>query len=275
MAVKKFRFAVQAVPRDGEEWLATARRAEDLGYAKLMMPDGMGIPSPLPALALAAGATTSLHVGTFVLASPLRAPRLAAWEAHTLSSLTGGRFELGIGTGRPEVAREAVELLGQPETTPAQRLALVEATIDDLRARDAGEQHTPVLMAAAGPRARALAAAKADIITLAVGALASRDQVATLVAEVREAAAERADGIEFALPLFVIGDEAPPWARQFLQADMATLIEHDSLVILRGTPRQMADELQRRREETGFSHISVSGVFMEQLAPVVEILAGR
>jgi alkanesulfonate monooxygenase SsuD/methylene tetrahydromethanopterin reductase-like flavin-dependent oxidoreductase (luciferase family) len=161
MTTGTFRFAAQAVPRDGASWLGTATRAEELGYSTLLMPDGMQLLSPLPALALAAGATTSLRVGTFVLASPLRAPRLAAWDAHTLSLLTGGRFELGIGTGRPEVEQESVRLLGQPPTTGARRLALVEQTIDELRLLD-GERHTPVLMAVAGPRARAVAAAKAD-----------------------------------------------------------------------------------------------------------------
>ena len=70
--------------------LATARRAEELGYATLLMPDGPHLPSPMPALAIAAGATTSLQVGTYVLASPLRAPRLAAWDVHTLSLLSPG-----------------------------------------------------------------------------------------------------------------------------------------------------------------------------------------
>jgi alkanesulfonate monooxygenase SsuD/methylene tetrahydromethanopterin reductase-like flavin-dependent oxidoreductase (luciferase family) len=270
MTARPFRFAAQAVPQDGEQWLATARRAEELGYSTLLMPDGMQLLSPLPALALAAGATTSLHVGTFVLASPLRAPRLAAWDAHTLSLLTGGRFELGVGTGRPEVAEQSVRLLGQPETTASQRLALAEQTIDDLRALD-GQRHTPVLMAAAGPKARAVAAAKADIVTLAV---TSREEVARLAAEVRAAAGDRASQIEFAMPLFVVGDEAPAWTRQFLQADMATLIAQDSLMILRGSPRQMADELQRRRDDLGTSYVSVNAAFVEQLAPVVELLAG-
>jgi alkanesulfonate monooxygenase SsuD/methylene tetrahydromethanopterin reductase-like flavin-dependent oxidoreductase (luciferase family) len=274
MTARPFRFAAQAVPQDGEQWLATARRAEELGYSTLLMPDGMQLLSPLPALALAAGATTSLHVGTFVLASPLRAPRLAAWDAHTLSLLTGGRFELGVGTGLPEVAEQSVRLLGRPETTVSQRLALAEQTIDDLRALD-GQRHTPVLMAAAGPKARAVAAAKADIVTLAIGPMTNREEVAGLAAGVRAAAGDRASRIEFAMPLFVVGDEAPAWTQQFLQADMATLIAHDSLMILRGSPRQMADELQRRRDDLDISYVSVNAVFMEQLAPVVELLTGR
>jgi alkanesulfonate monooxygenase SsuD/methylene tetrahydromethanopterin reductase-like flavin-dependent oxidoreductase (luciferase family) len=274
MTSMPFRFAVQATPQDGEQWLATARHAEELGYSTLLMPDGMQLMSPMPALALAAGATTTLRVGTFVLASPLRPPRLAAWDAHTLSALTGGRFELGIGTGRPEVVEQSTQLVGQPPTTGAQRLDLAERTIDDLRMLD-GDRHTPVLMAAAGPRARALAAAKADIVTLAVGPLASRDDVARLAAGIREAAGERAAKLELAMPIFVVGDQVPAWTQRFLEADMATLAAHDSLVILRGSPQEMADELQRRRDSLGVSYLSVNAAFREQLAPVVNLLAGR
>jgi len=251
-----------------------ARHAEELGYSSLLMPDGMQLLSPLPALALAAGATRSLHVGTFVLASPLRPPALAAWDAHTLSVLTGGRFELGIGTGRPEVVNQSVRQAGQPPTTGAERLALVEQTIDALRALDA-DLRTPVLMAVAGPKARAVAAAKADIITLAVGPLTSREEAAQLTAAIREEAGDRAGEIEFALPIFVVGDEPPPWLARFLQVDFGTLVAHDSILILRGSPREMADELQRRREALGVSYHSVNAAFCDQFAPVMELLAGR
>jgi alkanesulfonate monooxygenase SsuD/methylene tetrahydromethanopterin reductase-like flavin-dependent oxidoreductase (luciferase family) len=272
MSSLPFRFAVQAVPQKQEEWLATARRSEELGYSTLLMPDGMQLLSPLPALAIAAGATTTLHVGNFVLASPLRPPRLAAWDAHTLSVLTGGRYEFGIGTGRPEVAEQAVKLAGQPPSTGAGRLTRLEQAIDALRELD-GDRRTPVLMAAAGPKARALAAAKADIVTIATGPLADRAEVARLTGEIRAAAGGRE--IEFATPIFVVGDEAPAWTQRFLQTDMATLIERDSLSILRGSPRQMADELQRRRDTIGVSYVSVGEAYAEQFAPVVDLLAGR
>ena len=269
-----FRFALQSLPQDAGQWRAAAQRAEELGYAAVLMPDGMQLPAPLPALAIAAGATASLHVGTYVLASPLRAPRLAAWDAHSLSLLSGGRFELGLGTGNATVLRQATELLGQPPMSGPERLARVEQTIDELRALD-GERHTPVLMAASGPRARALAAAKADIFVLAVGPLASRDEVARLAAEVRAAAGDRAGMLEFAITVFMIGDELPPGLRQFLGLDEATLIEHDSLAVLRGTPQQMADELRRRRDTLGCSYVIVNAAFRDQFAPVVELLAGR
>jgi len=273
MTSKHFRFALQGVPEDGDQWLGLARQAEELGYSVLLMPDGPRLPSCFPSLALAAGATTSLRVGTFVLASVLRPPGLAAWEAHTLSMLTGGRFELGIGTGQPDVVKQSAQVTGHPPAGPAERLAMVERTIDELRALDVG-RHTPVLMAAAGPRARALAAAKADIVTLATGALASRDEVARLIGEVRHAGG-RGDDIEFATPIFVVGDEPPPWVTRFLQTDVATLATHDSLQLLRGSPRQMADELERRRETLGITYFSVNSAFATQFAPVLELLTGR
>ena len=57
---------------------------------------------------------------------------------------------------------------------------------------------------------------------------------------------------------------------------MATLIAGDSLRILRGTPRQMADELLRRRDDLGISYSSVNAkVLRKEFAPVIELLDGR
>ncbi len=272
MTVKPFRFAAQGTPQDSDQWLALARRAEELGYTTLLMPDGMQLLSSFPALAVAAGATKSLHVGTFVTASPLRHPSLAAWDAHTLSVLTGGRFELGIGTGHPQVIKQAARLTGQ-QATAAERLALAEQCIDELRALD-GDQHTPVMVAASGPKARALAAAKADIVTLATGALASREEIARLITEIKAAAGDRSGELEFATPVFIVGDEAPPWVTRFLDTDVATLAAHESLQLLRGTTTEMADELRRRRDTLGISYFSINAAFIEQFAPVIELLAG-
>jgi alkanesulfonate monooxygenase SsuD/methylene tetrahydromethanopterin reductase-like flavin-dependent oxidoreductase (luciferase family) len=209
-----------------------------------------------------------------VTASPLYHPLMAARDAHTLSELSGGRFDFGLGTGRPDVAADAVRLLGRPELSAAGRLAQVAQTIDELRALD-GDAHTPVTIAAGGPKARSLAAARADRVTLAGGPLATREEIAAQVAEVRKLAGGRAGTLEFASVIFVVGDEVPPWVRGFLQADAETLIEKDSLVILRGGPQAMADELRRRRETLGFSSFVVNGAFLEDFAPVVSILAGQ
>ena len=51
-----------------------------------------------------------------------------------------------------------------------------------------------------------------EVNRLATGPLAGRDEVARLTAQIRQAAGDRADLIEFSLPLFVVGDHAPPFA---------------------------------------------------------------
>lgn len=276
MSDRSFRFGLVATPQDGPaSWLGTARRAEELGYSTLLMPDGPQLPSPWPALAAAATATSRLRVGTFVLASPLRHPRLAAWDAHSLALISEGRFEFGIGTGRPEVVQQAAEQFGQPDAARGgERLARVEQTIDLLHEMD-GDARTPILVAAGGPRARALAAAKADIVALAASPLAGREEVRRLVDEVRGSAGSRFDEIELSQNLFVVGDVVPPWVERFLGVDPATLAAHDSQAMLRGSTQEMADELRRRRDSLGMSYISVNSAFFEQMGPVVELLAGR
>jgi hypothetical protein len=45
--------------------------------------------------------------------------------------------------------------------------------------------------------------------------------------------------------------------------------------MLRGTPRQMADEIQRRRDVFGFSYVTVNAMYLDEFAPVVDLLNGR
>jgi alkanesulfonate monooxygenase SsuD/methylene tetrahydromethanopterin reductase-like flavin-dependent oxidoreductase (luciferase family) len=259
------RFGVMATPQNAAQWRGVAQRVEQLGFSTLLMPDGMQLPSPFPALAVAAGATTRLRVGTFVLAAPLRAPGVAAWDAHTLSLLSDYRFDLGIGTGRPEAVRQAAERLGEPESTAGQRLERVERTLEELRALD-GERRTPVLMAIGGPRAQRVAAAHADMVTIAVGPLGPRDEVAARVREVREAAAGRT--VLLALNVFVVGDTTPPGLERFIGASAEELRRRDSLAWLPDDPAAMHEELERRVSELGLSYAIVNAAFMDAVAPV-------
>jgi alkanesulfonate monooxygenase SsuD/methylene tetrahydromethanopterin reductase-like flavin-dependent oxidoreductase (luciferase family) len=274
--MKPFRFGVVATPQDPAQWRATARRTAELGFSTLLMPDGLQLLSPVPSLAVAAS-VADLRVGTMVLAGPLRPPKAAAWDGHSLSVLTEGRFEFGIGTGLPRTEGWAREL-GLPFGDPDQRLADVETAVEHLgeldRRRDPAA-HTPVVVAASGPKARALAARVADTVHLAAPPLTPRERVAAMAADIRE----RAEGrdVELSLNLFAVGDgELPPWTSQATGSDEATLRAADSLALLPGADAQaMADELERRRDALGVSYVSVNAMFMDAMAPVVERLSGR
>ncbi|QNE20577.1 LLM class flavin-dependent oxidoreductase [Kribbella qitaiheensis] len=274
MTDKRFRFGVVASPdRGAQAWQSTVRRAAELGYSTILMPDGLQLLSPFPSLAIAA-ATADIRVGTFVAAAPLRPPRAAAWDAHTLTVLTDGRFDFGIGTGRPAAAQFAAEL-GLPFGTAQERREQVLETLDQLIKLD-GDRRTPIMMAAGGPKSLAMAAERADIVSLAKPAMTPREEVATLARELRELAGSRADDIELAMNLFAAGTgELPPWTKQAAGVDAAALAASDSLMLLPGTPQEMADELQRRRDEFGASDISVNAPYLDELAPVVELLAGK
>ena len=259
------RFGVMATPQNADQWIATARQVERLGFSTLVMPDGMQLPSPLPALAIAAGATTRLRVGTFVLAAPLRAPGLAAWDAHSLSMLSGYRFDLGIGTGRPDAVEQAASRLGEPRATTAERLQRVVQTLEGLRALD-GQHHTPILMAVGGPAAARAAASHADIITVAAPPLTARTEIAALAERVWEQAGR---AVELAMNVFIVGDSAPPWLEQSLGTSVDELRRSDSLAWLPGEPEAMQDELERRVSELGLSYLIVNSAFMDAVAPII------
>lgn len=271
MAGHRFRFGVtNAAIGDLSTWTAAARRAESMGYSTFLLPDTMRTPAPLPALAAAAAVTTSLRVGTWVLCDPLRNPRQLAWEAASLQQLCGGRFELGIGAGRPDAAAEAAEL-GVPFGRPGERIARLGATLALLRDKLPG---TTIMVAASGPKLLALASATADIVALgwppATDAAAARRRIEL----VRTAAGERADEIELAAGLIAVGEAEQPWLAR-MGTDVRTLAATGAVTALTGTPREMADELQRRRDALGLSYVTVPATATEAFAPVVAELTNR
>src|SRR5215472_15044531 len=147
---RPFRFGVVApIQTQVRTWRDRVRRIADSGYSTLLMPDvPQWQPAPGPTLAFAA-ALTDLRVGTWVSASPLRPAWSTAWEAHSLSVLTEGRFEMGIGTGRPGIEDE-LRSLGLPVVPPSERLALVFQAEAGIRDLDGPDLHTPVVMAVHG-----------------------------------------------------------------------------------------------------------------------------
>jgi probable F420-dependent oxidoreductase len=92
-----------------------ARRAEELGYhglwafQRLLVARGQelapvyhSVLDPIVALTWAAAATERIRLGVSVINLPYVAPAYLAKQVSSLDRLSGGRFELGLGTGWSE-----------------------------------------------------------------------------------------------------------------------------------------------------------------------------
>ena len=265
-----FRFGLVATVRSAQDWLALAQRVEQLGFHSLLVPDNLDGTAPLLACSAAAAVTTRLVVGPYVLATPWRDPGLVAAEVASLELLADGRVEVGLGAGRPDARAEA-ERLGILFGTPAERLAHLERTIAAVRTRVPDAQ---VTVAASGPRMLALAGRTADVVALGASPFADEQELARMGRVVREAAGG-SGGVVLNQNLTVVGDTVPPWLEARMGVTLARLESAGSAGLLRGTTRQMADTLQRRRDVIGVSYVCASADSAPLLAPVVELLQGR
>ncbi|WP_433723831.1 LLM class flavin-dependent oxidoreductase [Actinoplanes sp. CA-051413] len=261
-----FRFGVvAATARTGAEWTTTAQQAEELGYDTLLVPDTVHTLSPFAALAAAAACTERLRVGTYVLSAPNRAPGLVAWETRTLQLLSGGRFELGIGGGRPGAERDAATL-GAEFGTPGERLRRVADTIRAVRELPGGGP--PVLVAASKPGMLRLAAEQADIVALGLPPQSSEEELAETVARLRGFGGSPEVHVNVAA-VAETAEAVPEWVDRMVDGDARRMAGAGGIAFLIGEPGRIAERLHRRRAELGISYIGVSAMFMHQFAPVI------
>ncbi|WP_027944373.1 TIGR03621 family F420-dependent LLM class oxidoreductase [Amycolatopsis taiwanensis] len=287
MAERRFRFGLVAAPTaSAKEWTELARRAEGMGFSTLLMPDARRLPSSFPALTLAAANTETLRVGNFVLAAPLRSPQSIAWDTATLDQFSHGRFELGLGAGRPDAEGDA-HILGVPFGTPGERVRRVAETIETVRGmfddaaggneelrayRPVQRPAPPIMVAGSGNRLLSIAARQADIVAIGAGL---EPNLREKVGFIRETAGDRFDDLELSLNVFAIGDgELPPWIRNF-GLDPTLAVENRLLSVLNGDTATAIDVLRRRRDQFETSYITINAFALEAAAPIVEQLAGR
>jgi probable F420-dependent oxidoreductase len=308
---RTFRFGVQlSFGGSADELAAKARRVEELGYATLCMPDHFDDQlAPFPALLAAAMATTTLRIGTLVLCNDYRHPLLTAKEAATLDVLSGGRFELGMGAGW---LHNDYEQSGIPWDRPGMRIDRLEESLAVVKGLLAGgkfsfsgrhytvtghpgtpvpvqQPRPPILVGGGGRRILGLAGREADIVSVnfdlrsgsigpQVGATATADATAEKVRWIRDAAGDRFDDVELSstayLTMVTSDREAVAGGLGMgFGLDAGQVLAMPNFLI--GTVAQIADELERRRDELGFSYLVVGGECFEAMAPVVERLAGR
>jgi probable F420-dependent oxidoreductase len=308
-----FRFAAQlSTTPEGtaHAWAEQARRAEDLGYSTLLMPDHFGDQlAPVPALAAVAAATTTLRMGSLVFGNDYRHPFVLAKEASTLDVLSGGRFELSLGAGWMKTDYEEA---GMTYDTPRVRVERFEEAVQVLQGllrtegpfsfdgayyqvhghtllpRPVQQPGPPLIIGGGGKRVLSFAAQHADIVSINVNLRegtggaetavnASPERTREKVAWVKDAAGDRFGDIELnALIGFVlITDDATSVAEAM--APHFGIDAKDALHVpltLMGTLDEMKEELQWRREEYGISYWSIEADSWEALGPIVSSLSG-
>ncbi|MFH9733329.1 LLM class F420-dependent oxidoreductase [Streptomyces sp. NPDC017260] len=291
---RPFRFGVNLMASaPADEWAAKCRRAEDLGYDVILVPDHLGMPAPFPALVAAARVTERPRLGTFVLNAGFWNPALLAREVATTDALTGGRLELGLGTGYVRAEHDAA---GLPFGSPGERVDHLRRTVEELERLLGDEEYqprpvqrpgVPLLIGANGDRMLELTARHAAIAAFTGGrtvrgsttgqlAPVTAEELDERVARYRELAAGRETPAELNLLIqtVVVTEDREAAARPLLEhvphlgADQVLELP----IFLAGTLEQITAQVRAQRERYGFTYLTVLEPYMEVFAPVMRAL---
>ncbi|EPQ74055.1 LLM class F420-dependent oxidoreductase [Mycobacterium liflandii] len=245
-----------------------AKRAEDLGFDILCVPDHLGAAAPFPTLTAAAMVTTKMRLSMYVLNAAFYKPALLSRDAEALDLLSEGRLELGLGTGYVREEFDAAEL---PYPSAGARVDYLEHMTAYLK------QHhptVPILIAGNGNRVMTLAAQQANIVGLTGSNVhGADDPLAERVDFVRRAAGDRFDALELNLAITALpneGETAPDLAmtRRYAPelSDEQILALHS---VLGGSPREIADTLAGYRDIYGVTSFTVQDNHLDNFAKVI------
>lgn len=151
-----------------DDLLAVARTAEEAGFDAffrsdhyLKMGDGSGDPGPTDAWITLAGLardTSTIRLGTLVTAATFRLPGPLAISVATVDAMSGGRVELGLGSGWYDDEHKAYGIAFPPLGERFDRLAEQLEIITGMWATPAGQtfshagEHYPVTDSPALPK---------------------------------------------------------------------------------------------------------------------------
>ena len=308
---RRFRFGLQfRATKDGAALARMAQRAEAIGYSTILVSDHPTHPqlAPIAAASALACATTRLRIGSSVLASDFRHPIVLAKEIATLDLLSGGRIELGLGTGwkkaeyeamglafdaasrRIERLREAIAILrgvwsAQPFSHVGRHYAIGEIVGFPAPAQPS----IPILIGGGGRKVLSLAAESADIVGINPAARSGAHDLATDLDStasatdekrrwIEEAAGARMNTLELGMQVYAEcvtssraeGDRALA-ERYAFALEEARAVPYAWV----GSVDSICEGLEAKRERWGVSYWVVPEHAMETLAPVVERMRGR
>lgn len=263
----------------------------------------------IPALTSAAMATTTLRIGSRMACVGYHVPTVLTKEMASIDVLSEGRLEIGLGAGWLVNEYEA---LGIPFESAGRRIQLLRETAEFMRLAyaDEGEidyrgefiqsfgyhavpptvqrPRPPIMIGGGAPKVLGLAGELADIVSVnfnnssgvvGAGSISSstEDQTRNKIGWIRDGAGERFDQIELETATYFISVDGRSeiTAEQVMARtgmDLATLKRFPHAAV--GSVDEICEELQRRREEYGFSYITVGDAHLDAYLPIVERLAG-
>ncbi len=308
--LRPFRFTLQA-SRLGhpDELRPLALKAEELGISVLTVADHLDDQlAPIAALMAVADATTTLRVGSLVFANDYRHPVILAKEAATVDVLSGGRLEFGLGAGwmaedyaaagiemdRPGVriarlaeALEVITSLWSDGPTDFRGEHYTVAALDG-QPKPLQRPHPPIVVGGGGPKVLALAGRHADIVglnpTLTAGVIdanagpsATAEATEDKIQIIRDAAGSRFERIELQtrVHMAIVTDERDAMFDLFAEGfDLTPDQARHSPHALCGTVDQIVEDLVEQRERLGISTIGISASALDDMAPVIDRLAG-
>jgi alkanesulfonate monooxygenase SsuD/methylene tetrahydromethanopterin reductase-like flavin-dependent oxidoreductase (luciferase family) len=298
-----------------------ASRIEGLGYDGIAMPDHLfvpnfntGLPNPyahgLTTLTAAAVATRRVKLVTFMASNLARAPVELAHAIATISRISQGRVELGIGAGWFRPQYDAAGVPFPPGSVRIERLVetvqicrmLFERGEADFQGRHYQvtipegafiplKTRVPIMVGAAGPRAIEAAARGADRVDLQPNAMTTGtldlpiynsyniDLLRAAIERVREQGASVGRDVLFSAGPFVAVAEDQA-AGKAQREEMASSLGIDqtamgrSLGSIVGSAQEVAERLAAYAE-AGCDRVHVQGLHnevAERLAPYLQQL---
>lgn len=315
MSTRPFRFGlINEQMLAPAAWLAHVRRVEALGYHTFLIrdhivPDYFGDQyAPMVALAAAAAATTTIRLGTMVLANDFRHPALLAKETATLDQLAGGRLELGLGAGWLRVEYQAMGMALDPAGT---RIARLEEAVQILRGLWSGEPFSfagrhyridglrlapapaqrpgpPLFLGGGHERMLTMAGRHADSVGLLTSSVASGRMeddpaertpaaVERKLGWVRAGAGARFGALELSMiPTVVLSQDREAATRDLIARRGWAGLEPADVwampAVLVGDLGQIAAAMRERRDRYGITYYVFSDTQADELAPLTRLL---
>jgi probable F420-dependent oxidoreductase len=287
---------------DLKSWTEKVRRADDMGFYSISVPDHLGpsLPqlAPLVALASAAAVSSRLRLAITVLDNDFRHPVMVAKEVATLDRLSDGRVDLGLGAGwlEEDYTKTGVATWDPPSVRVGrlfESIALLRQLFSGKRVTFSGDHYRvtdfesyplpvqdpiPLMIGGRGRRMLTYAAQEAQIVSILPVAseggsrLTGFEQQLSWIAEAGGTKRDNLSlGIRVPFGALTRPGESAEAAAERIGTGMGMTADEvlESPFALVGDLARMTDHLAGLQERYGVSYITLSEGLAWEVAPIV------